>query len=577
MNFTASTTLAVPATYTLRFSLWDAATGGSEVWWEEKSISMTTSIVTTYLGNVTDPSRRSGPLADVDFSLQYWVQVEKKKANGTYAVVGQRTKFKVVPYAMWSIQGSLVWRGPWDSAAIYAANDAVSHNGNSYIGVSPNTNSDPSTSADWELLAQKGSEGTTGPQGPQGLAGETGPQGLIGDKGDKGDTGPAGVNWTDTYNAAASYAVNDAVVYNGSSYINRTGSNSGAPGSAADWALLAGKGDTGAQGAIGPMGGITSYVSAFFPSPLTGSGRGSIFVPNVPVAVTRVTVGVGGTPSSNATVRITDGQHGEDMPLSNVYSFDSGEHALLFDRNTPVEVRLQGSSVSPMNANITVEVRPQAEGEQTVCWGTTQFCSGWCTDTQTDTNNCGGCGLGCALPNATAACSAGACQVGTCNSGYGNCDGNTANGCETSLTTISNCGMCGNVCHTFDPNGTSVCSSGACTLSCNAGYTNCSGSCRNLLNDPTSCGMCGTACASGACSNGVCLKSQGAACTSNGQCSSGNCVNGYCCNTVCNSTCQACSSAFTGSPNGTCANILAGTDPLNQCGGTMCNGNGACN
>ncbi len=107
--FTTSTTLAFPATYTFRFSLWDVPSGGTatadRAWWEQKSIYMTTSTITTRLGHATVPYQTSGPLADLDFFHQYWVQVERKKADGTYAVVGSRVLLKVAPYAMWSAQG----------------------------------------------------------------------------------------------------------------------------------------------------------------------------------------------------------------------------------------------------------------------------------------------------------------------------------------------------------------------------------------------------------------------------------------------------------------------------------------
>ena len=60
--------------------------------------------------------------------------------------------------------------------------------------------------------------------------------------------------------------------------------------------------------------------------------------------------------------------------------------------------------------------------------------------------------------NATSICTAGACSL-TCNTGFGNCDGMVANGCEVNLgTDRNNCGACGNVCP-----GMMVCSSSACT------------------------------------------------------------------------------------------------------------------
>lgn len=54
--------------------------------------------------------------------------------------------------------------------------------------------------------------------------------------------------------------------------------------------------------------------------------------------------------------------------------------------------------------------------------------------------------------------------------GFGNCDGNAANGCETHLNTPANCGGCGVVC-TFPPNGAPVCepSTLSCSFICNTG------------------------------------------------------------------------------------------------------------
>jgi hypothetical protein len=56
-------------------------------------------------------------------------------------------------------------------------------------------------------------------------------------------------------------------------------------------------------------------------------------------------------------------------------------------------------------------------------------------------------GTACTLPNATGTCTNGVCGSDVCQSGFGNCDGNSANGCEDDVTSDpNNCGACGNVC-----------------------------------------------------------------------------------------------------------------------------------
>lgn len=50
-------------------------------------------------------------------------------------------------------------------------------------------------------------------------------------------------------------------------------------------------------------------------------------------------------------------------------------------------------------------------------------------------------------PNAAASCVGGVCGIGSCTSGFANCDGDDANGCEVATSTSSvNCGACGVAC-----------------------------------------------------------------------------------------------------------------------------------
>lgn len=135
-----------------------------------------------------------------------------------------------------------------------------------------------------------------------------------------------------------------------------------------------------------------------------------------------------------------------------------------------------------------------------------------CETPTTTLTDCGACGRGCSPAGAVGDCSTGSCEIGSCNSNRGDCDMNPANGCETTLTTNSDCGMCGRVC--APPGGLGECSTGTCRLTtctvpgtadCDMNTTNgCETSTRTL----TDCGGCGIPCsrtnASATCATGTC-------------------------------------------------------------------------
>jgi len=78
--------------------------------------------------------------------------------------------------------------------------------------------------------------------------------------------------------------------------------------------------------------------------------------------------------------------------------------------------------------------------------------------------------ISCSLSKATANCENGQCVIASCNTNYSDCDNDTSNGCETLLTSTSNCGSCGNKC-TARENATSpTCVDGICGDKCNYGY-----------------------------------------------------------------------------------------------------------
>jgi hypothetical protein len=76
-----------------------------------------------------------------------------------------------------------------------------------------------------------------------------------------------------------------------------------------------------------------------------------------------------------------------------------------------------------------------------------------CVDVLTDVNNCGGCHLKCfaTLPHGGGVCSYGSCSY-TCEQGWGDCNGNPDDGCETNLMADpNNCGGCGGQCLAGQP------------------------------------------------------------------------------------------------------------------------------
>ena len=199
-------TLTSGEAYTIRFSLWDAAplTNGNMVWSEEKSIVLPgDKTITTNLGSVVT-------LTTADFSKQYFLQVDTKDTTtGTYTPVGTRTRFTMVPYAIYAetggsitsvtagsgltgggtegdltlsvaaggivssmLRNNAVTTGKIATGAVTASKIGISCPDGQYMKFRVATG--------WGCSA-----GTAGLPGPQGPKGDTGPQGP------KGDTGPA--------------------------------------------------------------------------------------------------------------------------------------------------------------------------------------------------------------------------------------------------------------------------------------------------------------------------------------------------------------------------------------------------
>ncbi len=220
--------------------------------------------------------------------------------------------------------------------------------------------------------------------------------------------------------------------------------------------------------------------------------------------------------------------------------------------------------------------------------------------------SCNGSGA-CALLANGAACSAnGECTSGFCADGV--CC-NTACGslCQACTAVKKNGGAdgtCGNIPASNDPDaecpGATLCSGSAtCSLFANGAACTINGECTSgncvdgvCCNTPCagSCNAC-TAAKKGAGTNGTCgviatstdpdnecpgnttcnavqacgYFGDGQTCSIDAECGSGFCVDGVCCNTACDGLCEACTGAKTMVSDGTCADVVVGTDPDDEC------------
>ena len=121
-----------------------------------------------------------------------------------------------------------------------------------------------------------------------------------------------------------------------------------------------------------------------------------------------------------------------------------------------------------------------------------------CEATLDSLDNCGLCGARCALPGAETRCTAGRCELVACESRYGDCDDETGNGCEVPLVSLDNCGACGRGCEALE-HAAPGCIGGACGIGqCLGRFGDCDGKtangCEAELRSNDNCGACGQPC-----------------------------------------------------------------------------------
>jgi hypothetical protein len=140
-----------------------------------------------------------------------------------------------------------------------------------------------------------------------------------------------------------------------------------------------------------------------------------------------------------------------------------------------------------------------------------------------DGGNCGRCGTRCGAAHGSTTCRDGSCRISGCAGGWGNCNDSYGDGCETPLDELGDCGACGERCEGV-LNATASCNAGRCDYAtCAAGFGDCDGNrangCEASLATTAHCGSCADGCgegevcnASGNCACGTLSRPSGPAC-----------------------------------------------------------------
>jgi hypothetical protein len=177
------------------------------------------------------------------------------------------------------------------------------------------------------------------------------------------------------------------------------------------------------------------------------------------------------------------------------------------------------------------------------------LCTNACVNEQTDSANCGMCGMACTGPRT---CQTGKC---VCPSGQHDC-----NGACVSNSAVSSCGASCTAC-AVPSGGSATCDGTKCGQTCSAGQSVCSGACVNEQTDSNNCGACAKACGAGkACVSGACQ------CPAGQHDCNGTCVDSSSVNT-CGTACSPCATPTNGTA--TCNGATCGAScnaGLTACG-----------
>lgn len=205
----------------------------------------------------------------------------------------------------------MLFRGAYSSTVNYAANDAVSYQGSSYLSIAASNhgNAPGANPAYWSVLAAQGAAGAQGPAGATGAAGPQGVPGPPGAPGPAGAAGTVGMNYRGTWGLGLTYQANDAASFGGSTYL-ALASNAGMEPDQYPtvWAVLAEKGTAGPSGPQGAaatvsIGTVTTGAAGSMAA-VTNSGTAAAAVLNftIPQGVAGASGAGGGSGASSGAL-----------------------------------------------------------------------------------------------------------------------------------------------------------------------------------------------------------------------------------------------------------------------------------
>lgn len=229
-------------------------------------VYITVDVTSLVQGWITAPATNNGLALTADIAA---VQFDSKENDLTgHAAVLDVTLANTGPAGPMGPAGPIGLTGPAGATGATGATGAAGATGPTG---SAGAKGDTGAVGPAGPMGAVGPQGIQGPQGPQGLQGPPGPQGVAGPAGATGLTGamglagatgaigpagPPGMSFRGTYSSSVNYAVNDAVSYQGASYISVAAANFGnTPGTnLAYWSVLAAQGAAGTQGPAGATG-----------------------------------------------------------------------------------------------------------------------------------------------------------------------------------------------------------------------------------------------------------------------------------------------------------------------------------